>query len=90
MEVLINQTLHCTFQWLIISVYYQDVQCYLAIIQILLHILDYDPLTVQLIIHPLYQDADQVLQSGVVVGPGLYHGPLLILLQKILFRRNLG
>ena len=61
----------------------------LAVIQILLHVLDDDSLAVQLIIDPLDQDGDKVLQPGVVVGPGLDHGALLVLLQEILLGRDL-
>ncbi len=33
---------------------------------------------------------DEILQLGIVVGLGLNHGPLLILLQHVFLRGNLG
>ena len=45
--------------------------------------------TMEFVVDPLNEDADQILQSGVVVGPGLNHGPLLIFLKQIFLRGNL-
>ena len=42
----------------------------------------------ELIVHPLNEDADEILQPGVVVGPGLDHGPLLIFLKQIFLGGN--
>ena len=62
---------------------------YLSIVQIFLHVLDNDSLSVELIIDPLDEDADEILQSRVVVRLGLNHGSLLVLLKQILLRRDL-
>ena len=43
----------------------------------------------ELIVDPINEDADQILQSGVVVGLGLNHGPLLIFLKQIFLGGNL-
>ena len=63
---------------------------HLSIVEVLLHVLDDDPLAVELVVDPLDEDADEVLQPRVVVAPGLDHGPLLVLLQQVLLGRNLS
>ena len=57
--------------------------------QLLTNTMFYHSSTMELIVDPINEDADQILQSGVVVGLGLNHGPLLIFLKQIFLGGNL-
>ena len=51
---------------------------------ILLNVLHDDPVVMQLIVDPLDQDLDQVLELGVLERSGLDHGAFLVLLELVL------
>ena len=62
----------------------------LAVVHVLLDVLDDDPELLELVVDPVDQHSDQLLELAAFHGLGLDHGSLLVLLQLVLLGRHLG